>query len=325
MKTTFGKRTLLAIGILIGFLAGCEYLAVRSAPEKLPAASRSEAAVKADKLFWDTFHNGEYGKIQNALDVLTAAYLDDPADAVTAAHIGWLHVWRVTERARLNAVPATITDDTVLARKYFQEAVKLDPSDARYLGFLAATTLAEGNIHKDEKLTRQGYYMLLDSIEAWPEFNLFTAGYVMSRQPADSPRFLEGVDWEWRNLDECFQETVNRKDPDFSKYLSLATTEGNKRVCWDSWIAPHNLEGFFLNMGDMLVKSGDWRTAQKIYANAKLLPAYANWKFRGILEERIAVAESNVTVFNAPDDPSDRAKARIMLKSAFACMACHQQ
>ena len=92
-----------------------------------------------------------------------------------------------------------------MARKYFAEAVTLDPSDARYLGFLAASILAEGAIHKDEKLTRKGYFMLRDSIQAWPEFNLFTAGYVMSQQPADSPRFREGLDWEWRNLDVCAQ------------------------------------------------------------------------------------------------------------------------
>jgi len=39
--------------------------------------------------------------------------------------------------------------------------------------------------------------------------------------------------------------------------MSKKTKEGKKRVCWNSWIAPHNFEGFFLNMGDMLVKSGD--------------------------------------------------------------------
>lgn len=87
--------------------------------------------------------------------------------------------------------------------------------------------------------------------EPAPEFNLFTGGYVFSRLPADSPQFQEGLAWQWRTLDHCIEE-------------------GKKRACWNSWIAPHNLEGFFLNMGDMLVKSGDWQMAQKIYANARL-------------------------------------------------------
>jgi hypothetical protein len=40
---------------------------------------------------------------------------------------------------------------------------------------------------------REGYFMLLDSIKAWPEFNLFTGGYIMRRLPVDSLRFREGL------------------------------------------------------------------------------------------------------------------------------------
>jgi hypothetical protein len=314
----------IALAVVVGTLVwiGWTRIAVQLAPGKRAATSRTEAATKADELFWQTFHNGEYEKIQPALEALTAAYLQTPSDAKTAAHIGWLHIWRMSERARLNSIPATSTDDAVLARKYFSEAVTLDPSDARYLGFLAAATLAEGGIHKDEKLTREGYFMLRDSIRAWPEFNLFTAGYVMSPQPADSPRFREGLEWEWRNLDVCAQEKIDRANPDYSKYMSFETKEGPKRVCWNSWIAPHNFEGFFLNMGDMLVKSGDWQTAQKIYATAKLSREYSSWKFQDVLEDRIKQAQSNIAPFKMPNETS---KTKMMINSEFSCMACHQQ
>jgi len=36
--------------------------------------------------------------------------------------MGWLHMWRVAESDRLQQRPASITDDIVLARKYFQKA-----------------------------------------------------------------------------------------------------------------------------------------------------------------------------------------------------------
>ncbi len=69
-------------------------------------------------------------------------------------------------------------------------------------------------------------------------------------------------------------------------------------------------------MADMLVKAGEWQTAQKIYANAKLLKEYSSWKYQGVLEDRIRQGQSNVTLFNEPN-------ARIMINSEFACMACH--
>ena len=311
---------ILAISIGGVVLANWDRVAVWQAPKKQAATQRSEAATKADEVFWQMFHQGDYEKIPETLETLKAVYLETPTDAVTAAHIAWLHNWRAAERLRMDKQSPTITDDIQLARRYFQEAVKTNSSDPRTQGFLAGHTVAEGKLHSDERLTRQGYFMLKDAIDAWPEFNLFTAGYVMSRLPADSPRFREGLEWEWQNLDICIGEKLDRADPDYSPYMSMETREGPKRACWNSWIAPHNLEGFFLNLGDMLVKAGDWQTAQKIYANARLLKEYSNWKYKDVLEERIKQAQANVAVFN---DPNNNSKTRIMINSEFACMACH--
>jgi len=305
-------------------LVGCSYVAEKTAPQKQAATTRTAAALKADELFWATLHNGAYEQIQPALEAQTAAYLADPTDAVSAAHVGWLHIWKLSERARLSSIPATLTDDAMLSRRYFQEAVALDPTDARYLGFLASATLAEGSIHQDERLTRRGYFMMQDAIKAWPEFNLFTASYVMSAQPVESERFKQALQWQWQNLDVCVGETVDRRTADYTKYMTLETREGKKRVCWNSWIAPHNFEGFFLNMGDMLVKAGDWQTAQKIYAAARLSDTYAQWKYRDVLERRIADAQANVVPFNRADGTGAKTHQRIMIATPFACMACHQ-
>jgi hypothetical protein len=321
-----GKRLLLLLIVTSGLFAGCNYFAVMFAPKKhARGTKRTDAALAADAFFWKTLHGGQYENIPDALAFLTRAYLADTTDSVTAAHIGFLHIWQLAERTRLHLVPPTITDQAVLARKYFQESVSLNRSDPRILGFLGSSMLGEGAIHNDERVVRKGYYTLLDSIHAWPEFNYFTAGYSLSSQPANSPRFHEALDDQWRNLDVCAGETVDRHNPDYSKYMPLYTTKGRKRVCWNSWIAPHNFEGFFLNMGDMLVKSGDWQTAQKIYANAKLSPDYATWKFRAVLEDHIKKAPANVSLFNAPDDPRQPGKNRIMVTSSYACMACHEE
>jgi hypothetical protein len=297
-------------------LAGKRHVAVWLAPRKEAATARTPASVAADKVFWRVFHGGQYDRIEPTLARLTAAYLESPTDAVTAAHIAWLHNWRAAERLRMDSATATITDDILLARRYFQEAVALNPDDPRTRGFLAGHLLAEASLHQDEKLTRRGYFAMLDAIEAWPEFNLFTAGYVMSRLPHDSPRFQQGLEWEWENLDICIGETLERANPDYRRFIPLETREGVKRVCWNSWTAPHNLEGFFLNMGDMLVKSGDWRTGQKIYANAKLVPQYPSWKYQGVLDDRIRHAEMNVARLRSGELP-------VMINSEFACMGCH--
>jgi hypothetical protein len=304
-------------------LSGCGYLAEHTAPKKQAATSRSPQAMAADELFWSTLHGADYEHIAPALEAETAAYLGAPNDAVATAHVGWLHIWRLSERQRQAAVPATITDDATLSQKYFQDAVELNPGDARYLGFLASATLAEGSIHNDEAETRRGYYLMLDAIKAYPEFNLFTAGYTMSGQPADSDRFKQALAWQWQNLDVCVGEKVDRASAAYAKYMPQATDKGIKRVCWNTWIAPHNFEGFFLNMGDMLVKSGDWQTGIKLYENAKLSSTYAQWAFRDELEQRIRDAQQNVAAFNAKSDAANYKP--LMGSSSFSCVACHQQ
>jgi len=293
------------------------------APAKTPSTQMSEKAKSANARFWDTFHAGRYDDVDEVIETLTAAYLEDPRDAETAAHIAFAHNWKLSEAARLDKLPATITDHVVLSRKYFSEAVRLAPQDQRYRGFHAGMELAEGSLHADESLTRRGYYDLMNSVAGWPEFNLFTAGYIFSRLPHGDPKYADGVAYQWRNLDVCVQEKVDRHTVRYDQYMSMETTEGPKRVCWNSWIAPHNFEGFFLNMGDMLVKQGDPATARRAYSNAKLSKTYDRWPFKSVLENRIAQADENVAQFRNPR-PGEKNRT-MMIMSAFACMACHQQ
>jgi hypothetical protein len=47
---------------------------------------------RADDLLWRALHDGQYDKAPPALQ---AAYLVNPRDVVTAAHIGWVRIWRL--------------------------------------------------------------------------------------------------------------------------------------------------------------------------------------------------------------------------------------
>ena len=252
-KTATGLplRTFLQIVFIAALVAAGfpDSMAMWSAPAKTPSVGRSEKAKKADAMFWDALHGGRYEELPHVLDALTAAYVENPRDAQTAAHIGFSHVWRLSEHARLDTQSATITDELVLARKYFFEAVRLAPDDERFRGFLASMELGEGSVHVDEKLQRRGYLDLMKAKEGWPEFNLFTAGYAMSRLPHTDTKYTDAVEYQWQNLDACAEQKVDRRTVQYDKYMAKETTTGRKRVCWNSGIAPHNFEGFFPEHG----------------------------------------------------------------------------
>ena len=93
------------------------------------------------------------------------------------------------------------------------------------------------------------------------------------------------------------------------KYMRLETKEGPRRVCWNSWIAPHNFEGFFLNFGDMLVKAGQPELAVSMYRNAQLAREYATWPYKAVLEARIRDAAKNVEAFRRTEPRAGRGHA----------------
>lgn len=306
---------------LPALLSGCAWMAVATAPAKQATAPTERSTAVAAR-FWDTLHGGRYDDIDAVVEQHLQVLLEQPGDATTVAHLGFLNVWKLGERTRAATRSARAVESATLSRRYFAEAVKLQPDDVRFAGFHAAMTMAEGRILGDEKQQREGYYLMKDAVARWPEFNLFTSGYVMSGNPVDSPQFREGLAQQWATLDLCFGQTVSRDAPRFDAFMSLETTTGPKRACWNSWIAPHNWEGFFLNFGDMLVRAGDLRNARAMYEATRLSPTYAQWPYRGVAERRLAQLPSLPARFASP--PEGEKEFVTMFDSAFGCMGCHQ-
>ncbi|MFW7378795.1 MAG: hypothetical protein ACOH5I_08315 [Oligoflexus sp.] len=314
-----------ALGLIVFGALACSTLAQWTAPKKEAVTTTPPAFAAVEKDFWQAFHYNKFEDIPQLLQRFKAIYVEYPGHGLTAARIGFLHTWRLAERRRMDPIPAEVISDATLCQKFFQEGSQLNPKDARFKGFWASCILAEADIHQDEKNLRKGYFMMKDAIHDWPEFNYFTAGYVLSNQDWDSDLFQEAIDWQWSNLDACSGEEISRTAPDYSPYMKNVVKEGQKRACWNSAIVPHNFEGFFLNMGDMLVKKGDVEVAKKIYATAKLSPDYKTWPYRQLLEDRISNAEKNVAAFRKKLANNEQAKPTIMFNSEFACMACHRK
>jgi hypothetical protein len=46
-----------------------------------------------------------------------AAYLENPNDPKLAAHLGFLHIWKIAERARVNDKSPLTPNEIVLSKK----------------------------------------------------------------------------------------------------------------------------------------------------------------------------------------------------------------
>lgn len=171
LKGILLKYLLLFLGIL---LISCSKFAVLMTPKKQPIASQTLTAKIAQQQFWYTLHRGEYSKIPETEKLLMAAYIENPNDPAIAAHLGFLHIWQIAERQRSPVADPRIVNHIILSTRYFSDAVELDPSDARYLGFLGDSKLIQGQIFKDKHQQVKGYFILKKAIAKWPQFNYFT-------------------------------------------------------------------------------------------------------------------------------------------------------
>lgn len=318
--------------ILILFMAiGCTVTVntVNKSKNTFAVKKKTDLSTYADEYFWKTFHNGDYSKIDSILYYLGAAYNENPNHLETVTHLGFTHMWALSERQNLGTVPPTIIDHATLALKYFGESYNLNSNDPRILGFLAGAKMTVADLSDDKKLSKDGYFNGKKSINQWKAFNYFTIGYVLSQLHQDTWQFEKALEWQWKTLDECYCEKFDRGNPDINKYLPMEHNEKDikrKRACWNSWIAPHNVEGFYLNMGDMLVKKGDWKKAVQIYKLAKQVPQYESWPFKSILEKRIKSAEDNVEKFRRPieNSKSYHVDDVMLINSSISCVSCHK-
>src|SRR5690348_5412668 len=101
------------LSLVCVLLTACEDIAVYSTPKKQPQLSHSQLAKQAQHYFWTTLHQGHYTDIAESNRLLMAAYLQNPNDPQLAAHLGFLHIWKITERYRETPLPPTIVNEIV--------------------------------------------------------------------------------------------------------------------------------------------------------------------------------------------------------------------
>ena len=303
-----------------------------------PTTYKNEQEEALDREFLAAFHAGKYEEIaslKTRFQALLPSNDQTPPSPKVLARLGFLNVWEFGERYRGLDPGETITDQAGLLQsigacsQYFRGAVATNANNSVYRGFAAICTLLLGKSGAPgmEDELAIGLELAGSAIRRNPEFNLFTIGYILSARPAETSDFELGVEMLWRNLDVCFDHTIDRKNPDVSKYIQGFLPLGNKRFCLNSEISPHNFEGFFLIFGDVLVKAKQPEAARQMYANAKLLPSYQTWdaKFRAILDERIASADQLVTPFRMPVNPFQKpAYPTITFDTEDNCMVCHK-
>ncbi|HEX8434220.1 hypothetical protein [Archangium sp.] len=292
--------------------------------EPEPTQTIEEQAAEAKTLFWEVFNAGAYERIPEAQTKLLAVYEQDQTLGENAMLLGVSYYWYAAEWRRDLSRPNSGQYEAILnTDKYLTVALELRPNDARIMCWLGGAKTFRSQVERKPALMDEGLALIDKCATLYPSFGLILKGFVSSFLPVQSDLYQEGISAMWRNVDVCIDKEIDRTNPDFTSYMHLTNNlSGQYLACWNGPTAPHNLEGFWFFMGDVLTKAGHKEQAKAIYNNALLVPDVQKWVFYDKLTARIATVDQRAELYSDSDMKND---PPMVTQDTFQCVLCHQK
>lgn len=288
--------------------------------------ARSERALRASKLFWDTFHANEYCKVDAVIAELTAAYQEVPDDATLPGLLAAAHGWKFQERRRACKCAAELRDDAVLSLALFERGAKLNPCNRLLPGLAEGFRAAVGVLDGNKCQVEQSFENIRRFTKADPNVHGFVQGWVFSALLADTdPRYPEAIQGYYAAMDSCAGIRIPRLLPYVPRLAMfwLAHRGHKDSVCYNTGVSPHNLEGTLLGFGDAFLKQGKLTQAKLVYLSVKNCPNYATWPYQDRLAMRLDNLEKTRDKFRADTGKLDLAEPAMLFQSSIACTVCH--
>jgi hypothetical protein len=275
----------------------------------------------AQQAFWTAFNSGDYSAAPGLSDELQAEAQASPQDAERAVMFGIANIWMAAEAQR---DPATAQQVQAMrdpiGMMSLGQALSIDPHKFFASGFLGVSTVDLGILTQDPSKVGQGWGLIDQAYADNSGFASFVKLTASRWLPPDDPKVQEAIDAMYSFYDDCIGGTLDRNNPDYTPYFTLATKPGGKRFCWNSDEAPHAFEGSFLWMGDALVKSGKLDAAKVFYQNAKNSPDFATWPHAAVITDRLSADLSARQAMYTGTDPTHWPQFG---DGAYTCTVCH--
>jgi hypothetical protein len=280
----------------------------RNDGERVVTRRPSRVAGEGEAAFWDTVW-ADRPRSDEALKLLRRAVRRDPRDGRSQFLLGMLHLYRSTLacaefdfRALCDAAKA----EGLAAQEPLDRAAELLARDTRIPGFRAATTYANGFVQNDPARLALGMQQIEAAVDANPLFNSFDAFAVVAPILPASDRYYQDrilplVDFVFRDNPSC----------------PFTLPE----ICNNVGMAPHNIEGTVLLLGDIYAKGGRLADAQLWYSFGRVIGAGSGYRYQAYLDDRVANAAARVALYQDGDPSNDPP----LIGGGGSCIYCHNK
>lgn len=322
------KKVTALLAVLFVTLASCTAISKHTPTcyRKPEVPYRTPQAAQAAQSFWTAFHSANYAASDQALSDLTVASQNDPGDTHLVSLVGLCSFWKVLEKNRAGLPSQSVYGLATQSLIYVEEAGRRDPSNRLTPGFISSAKYQLGAMQQNCSMMNQAVVELQNNTNVYPQFHGFVEGWVLTAMlPPNHPAYEPAVEAYYETLDSCAGIRVPRSFPrlgEFGFYI-LAKKSKNETVCYNTNVAPHNVEGTLYGLGDALVKQGKLRQAKLIYESIRRVPAYPTWPYKDHLEHRLNNMQSLQAKFVQDSGCVDVQEPAMLFQSSIACTCCH--
>lgn len=322
------KRFTAILAILSVMLASCTAISKKTPTcyRKPEVPYRTPQAAQAAQNFWAAFHSANYAGSDQALSELMVASQNDPGDTHLVSLVGLCSFWKVLEKNRAGLPAQSMHGLATQSLSYVEEAGRREPSNRLTPGFISSAKYQLGAMQQNSCMMNQAMVELQNNTNIYPQFHGFVEGWVLTAMlPPQHPAYEQAVEAYYETLDSCAGIRVPRSFPrlgEFGFYI-LAKKSKNETVCYNTNIAPHNVEGTLYGLGDALVKQGKLRQAKLVYESIRRVPAYPSWPYKDLLDQRLNNMESLQVKFVRDSGCVDVQEPAMLFQSSIACTCCH--
>lgn len=270
---------------------------------------------EATQFFWTALRADDKTSRNEVIESLAAAMELHPDEEIFPLLHGLASLWVVAE-----PLPEEDGDmglqalHAMNARSSLEIAWDLCPGDYRITAWLGPILINTGRFMQDEAMIEQGLAILDEGIENYPEFVLFSKLLTYADEDVDSPEFQNAFDAVRDNTSACGGDEVS-SDEDV-----VIDSNFEDPACSNHFRAAHNVEGSALFVGDVYLKAGDYETASRVYTQGLDTIDAQNWRYRSLLEERLADLETFRQ--EAPERNNKDGRGWIW-RSQVQCAVCH--
>jgi hypothetical protein len=276
-----------------------------------PAVAAFRAALEA----------GRYDALPDVLEQLASADRARPDDAEIKLALGLANLWGVVELGRDPQAPPSQAGGYALeAQAHLKRARELSPDDGRIDGWIGSISIGIGTNLSSPELVQEGYDEIARGVVRDPAFNLFVQAFQHARKAPDDPDFARAAQAFFEAVELC--ELGATRDAPQLATASTGRAAGVSIVCSNGPKMPHNLEGFWLFGGDILLKAGELATARALYENALLEGRAHGWPYLAVAEQRIDDAAAWARLLGDADADND---PQLAWDAPNQCVLCHER